>query len=181
MAMAAPPPRVSVSSRSGRVRVVAERRADVSVRGGVHTLDGVHPSAQWMVVLGDRFQRILAEMGADANDMDNLGDREIFTLDIPVAKSLGVLEPLPADTQPLPLTWLGRTDGPAWSPGVRSGRRSWARPSAPSVESRTAPMASARSVEKLSKKTGLMLILQHARARLISTTNRNFLHKLPCR
>lgn len=48
--------------------------------------------------------------------VDNLGDREIFALDIPVAKTLGVLEPLSASAQPLPVTWLGRTDGPAWSP-----------------------------------------------------------------
>jgi TolB protein len=45
--------------------------------------------------------------------IDNLGDREIFTLDVPTAKASGVLQVLP---QSVPLTWLGRTDGPAWSP-----------------------------------------------------------------
>lgn len=48
--------------------------------------------------------------------VDNLGDREIFALDMPASKSVGVLEPLPAESQPMPVTWLGYTDGPAWSP-----------------------------------------------------------------
>lgn len=39
---------------------------------------------------------------------DNLGDREVFILDMAV---------LPADDGPVQAaTWLGRTDGPAWSP-----------------------------------------------------------------
>jgi TolB protein len=41
--------------------------------------------------------------------IDDLGDREVFTLD--------VTNPPAGDGSIEPITWLGRTDGPAWSPG----------------------------------------------------------------
>lgn len=45
---------------------------------------------------------------------DNLGDREIFTLDnLQTAEAIKTAEASPTVE---PLTWLGRTDGPAWSP-----------------------------------------------------------------
>jgi hypothetical protein len=50
--------------------------------------------------------------------VDSLGDREIFALDLSTVGALGILElSSPSEPPPVPLTWLGRTDGPAWSPG----------------------------------------------------------------
>jgi WD40 repeat protein len=49
--------------------------------------------------------------------VDNLGEREVFALDLSTVGALGVLELTPpSEPRPIPLTWLGRTDGPAWSP-----------------------------------------------------------------
>lgn len=49
--------------------------------------------------------------------VDNLGDREIFTVETKTSKSFGVAQLLPqSDSQMAPVTWLGRTDGPTWSP-----------------------------------------------------------------
>ncbi|HXV43888.1 MAG TPA: hypothetical protein VEC96_12555, partial [Anaerolineae bacterium] len=49
--------------------------------------------------------------------IDNLGDREIFALNIPASEAFDVLDLLPeAEAEPAPITWLGRSDGPAWSP-----------------------------------------------------------------
>jgi TolB protein len=49
--------------------------------------------------------------------VDSLGDREIFALDLSTVGALGILElSSPSEPPPVPLTWLGRTDGPAWSP-----------------------------------------------------------------
>ncbi|MBI1881250.1 MAG: TolB family protein [Chloroflexi bacterium] len=49
--------------------------------------------------------------------IDNLGDREVFAVDIAASNARGVLDILPKpEPQPMPVTWLGRTDGPAWGP-----------------------------------------------------------------
>jgi TolB protein len=46
--------------------------------------------------------------------IDNLGDRELFALEVHTAKVLDASELSPGRVEPL--TWLGRTDSPAWSP-----------------------------------------------------------------
>jgi TolB protein len=49
--------------------------------------------------------------------IDNLGDREVFALDVSTSEALGISEVSPqSEPKPAPVTWLGRTDGPAWSP-----------------------------------------------------------------